>query len=205
MQEETENSNQDEIEERDFLNRIENIDQISDPVARVAIERHRIELGSRAEVHPRGGLQFKSTAILTFQRKIMWKFIKDVGVSFASGKTTDLVSISLPVEIFEPRSFLQRLTDSWIHSPDLLQKASNCSDPLERFKFVVAFAVSGLRYMCSQWKPFNPILGETFQAEFEDGTLAFLEQTSHHPPITNWQLFGKDKKYHFFGYSRWEA
>jgi hypothetical protein len=34
-------------------------------------------------------------------------------------------------------------------------------------------------------KPFNPILGETYQGNFDDGTEVYCEHTSHHPPITN--------------------
>ena len=34
-------------------------------------------------------------------------------------------------------------------------------------------------------KPFNPILGETFQAFYSDGTVIDIEHTSHHPPISH--------------------
>ena len=33
----------------------------------------------------------------------------------------------------------------------------------------MAFAISGLHNSCRQLKPFNPILGETFQAFWPDG------------------------------------
>jgi hypothetical protein len=36
-------------------------------------------------------------------------------------------------------------------------------------------------------KPFNPILGETFQIKVGDANL-YIEQTSHHPPILNYYL-----------------
>lgn len=43
-------------------------------------------------------------------------------------------------------------------------------------------------------KPFNPLLGETFEYQTKD--FKFLaEQVSHHPPITAWQCESKDKKY----------
>ena len=48
----------------------------------------------------------------------------------------------------------------------------------------------------SQWKPFNPILGETYQGGFTD-TKIDIEHISHHPPIAafyvknkNWTLSG---------------
>jgi hypothetical protein len=40
-------------------------------------------------------------------------------------------------------------------------------------------------------KPFNPILGETFQAKIGDTTY-YVEQTSHHPPITHYLFVGPE-------------
>ena len=39
-------------------------------------------------------------------------------------------------------------------------------------------------------KPLNPVLGETFQAKSIDGAKIYVEQTSHHPPITNFLMEG---------------
>jgi hypothetical protein len=51
--------------------------------------------------------------------------------------------------------------------------------------------VAGLQHCFQSWrKPFNPILGETWQAALSDGTALFLEQISHHPPISAFQMFG---------------
>ena len=51
--------------------------------------------------------------------------------------------------------------------------------------------VAGLQHCFQSWrKPFNPILGETWQATLSDGTELFLEQISHHPPISAFQMFG---------------
>lgn len=43
---------------------------------------------------------------------------------------------------------------------------------------------------CLPTKPFNPILGETFQAKFNQ-TQIFCEQISHHPPISSIFLASK--------------
>lgn len=51
-------------------------------------------------------------------------------------------------------------------------------------KNVIAFAISGLQYVSTQKKPFNPILGETFEGVWPDGTKIFMEHVSHHPPIS---------------------
>lgn len=55
--------------------------------------------------------------------------------------------------------------------------------------------------MCtSQHKPFNPLLGETFQGKFYDGTKFYMEHTSHHPPITNFLIEDVDGMYTMNGY-----
>lgn len=50
-------------------------------------------------------------------------------------------------------------------------------------------------------KPFNPILGETFQSKVGE-TLIYAEQTSHHPPILNYYV--KNPNFKAFGYAEVE-
>lgn len=104
--------------------------------------------------------------------------------------------ISLPVKIFEPKSTLQRICDYWSFAPLFLNKAAEEENHLTRFKTVIAFAVAGLYIPAKQLKPFNPLLGETFQGEFlNDGAKIYSEHISHHPTIMSFYLSGKDKKY----------
>eukprot|EP00698_Gefionella_okellyi_P001183 TRINITY_DN1109_c0_g1_i2.p1 TRINITY_DN1109_c0_g1~~TRINITY_DN1109_c0_g1_i2.p1 ORF type:complete len:266 (+),score=49.05 TRINITY_DN1109_c0_g1_i2:414-1211(+) len=69
----------------------------------------------------------------------------------------------------------------------------------------MTFCIAGLHSVCRQEKPFNPILGETFQARFDDGTAVYCEQVSHHPPVTAWEFVGPQNSYHFSGRGVWEA
>lgn len=57
---------------------------------------------------------------------------------------------------------------------------------------------SGLWYFISQMKPFNPILGETLEGFFVDGTKISVEHISHHPPISSFIIedFRDWYKYH---------
>lgn len=55
--------------------------------------------------------------------------------------------------------------------------------------------------ICKSKAPLNPILGETYQASKKDGTTIYLEQTSHHPPTTNFHLVGPEKNYEMFGFA----
>ena len=64
----------------------------------------------------------------------------------------------------------RRIADSFIYADYFLCKAAGklgisvcyfsvLEDPLERFKLMIAFHVSGLLFTCLDKKPFNPILG----------------------------------------------
>ncbi|CAB3386943.1 Hypothetical predicted protein [Cloeon dipterum] len=95
----------------------------------------------------------------------------------------ELSKITMPVIFNEPLSFLQRMVEYMEYSY-LLRVASEQEDPVDRMKYVAAFAVSALS---SNWerlgKPFNPLLGETYELERDDFRVV-CEQVSHHPPVS---------------------
>ncbi|CAK1543640.1 unnamed protein product [Leptosia nina] len=98
----------------------------------------------------------------------------------------DLSQISMPVTINEPLNMLQRLCEELEYS-ELLDSASICEDPVNRMALVAAFAVSAYAASAHRAasKPFNPLLGETYECVREDKGFKFLaEQVSHHPPIS---------------------
>ena len=51
----------------------------------------------------------------------------------------------------------------------------------------------------------NPILGETYQAVGQDGTMIYMEQIMHRPPITSFQFDGPDGLWTSHGWSSWGA
>ena len=88
----------------------------------------------------------------------------------------------------------------WTFAPLFLARAAETDDHLERLKNVIAFTHSCI-YICSnQNKPFNPLLGETLQGKFYDGSRFFCEHTSHHPPVSNFLLEGANNQYTMSGY-----
>ncbi|XP_070185405.1 oxysterol-binding protein-related protein 3-like [Littorina saxatilis] len=98
----------------------------------------------------------------------------------------DLTKISMPVTLNEPLSMLQRLCEELEYS-DLLDKAAEYDDPYERMIYVAAFAVSSYAssYYREGHKPFNPLLGESYECIREDKGWRFIaEQVSHHPPVS---------------------
>ena len=60
-----------------------------------------------------------------------------LGKKLLSG-SFDLVNISLPVKMFEPRSYLEKLADVWVY-PKFLEQAAHSSDPAERMVNVVTW------------------------------------------------------------------
>ncbi|XP_023018178.1 oxysterol-binding protein-related protein 6 isoform X2 [Leptinotarsa decemlineata] len=97
----------------------------------------------------------------------------------------DLSQISMPVALNEPLNVLQRLCEELEYS-ELLDKAAGIDDPYERMVEIAAFAVSAYASTLSRAgnKPFNPLLGETYECTREDKGFRFIaEQVSHHPPI----------------------
>ncbi|CAH1139253.1 unnamed protein product [Phyllotreta striolata] len=98
----------------------------------------------------------------------------------------DLSQISMPVTLNEPLNVLQRLCEELEYS-ELLDRAASIDDPYERMVEVAAFAVSSYASTLSRAgnKPFNPLLGETYECIREDKGFRFIsEQVSHHPPVS---------------------
>lgn len=97
----------------------------------------------------------------------------------------DIGRVTVPIHYNEPLSMLQRLSEEMEYA-ELLYKADVASDSVNRLMLVAAFAASG--YSNSDMrisKPFNPLLGETFEyVDKEKGFRYIAEQVSHHPPIS---------------------
>lgn len=108
----------------------------------------------------------------------------------------DLSKIPMPVNFSEPLSMLQRLTEDYEYA-DILDVAAKCNDACEQLAYVAAFTISSYSTTSSRTgKPFNPLLGETYECDRRDdlGWRAFSEQVSHHPPMVAQYCEGKDWK-----------
>jgi hypothetical protein len=96
----------------------------------------------------------------------------------------DMTKMTLPVSFNEPTSLLQRVAED-LEYTDLLDIAAGRSDSMERLVYVATYAASEYASTIGRVaKPFNPLLGETFEYVRPDkGYRFFVEQVSHHPPI----------------------
>ncbi|KAL1083766.1 hypothetical protein V6Z11_D09G219900 [Gossypium hirsutum] len=122
----------------------------------------------------------------------LWSMIKD-----NVGK--DLTRVCLPVYFNEPISSLQKCFEDLEYSYllDRAYKYGKEGNSLQRILNVAAFAVSG--YASSEGrhcKPFNPLLGETYEADYPDkGVRFFSEKVSHHPTLIACHCEGKGWKF----------
>ncbi|KAI9297005.1 hypothetical protein K502DRAFT_323508 [Neoconidiobolus thromboides FSU 785] len=109
----------------------------------------------------------------------LWSVLKN-----AIGK--DLTKISLPVHFNEPSSMLQRMAEDMEYSMLLDLASKQAGDGSERLLWVTAFAMSNYSSTDGRIaKPFNPLLGETFEYARPDRGYRYIsEQVSHHPPIS---------------------
>lgn len=91
------------------------------------------------DTHEEGGLAMNNRALLEQQRGAIFELIRDMGKQLLTGHI-NLVNLSMPVKMFEPRSYLEKLSDVWVHSR-ILTKAASCDDQLLRLKWVVTWCV----------------------------------------------------------------
>lgn len=126
----------------------------------------------------------------------------------------DMSALSMPVDMNEPVTILQKYAELLEYS-DLIENAlkyNHEENSGEQILRIAAFATSYLSSMRhkvrSSRKPFNPLLGETFELVREDKGFRFLcEKVSHRPPVfalnvdsANWNLsFSPSPSQKFWG------
>ncbi|KAF8934971.1 hypothetical protein BGZ58_005324 [Dissophora ornata] len=120
----------------------------------------------------------------------LWAILKN-----SIGK--DLSKITLPVYFNEPTSMLQRMAEDAEYI-ELLDKAVRQRGATERILFIAAFAMSNYSSTIGRVaKPFNPLLGETYECCREDKQFRYIsEQVSHHPPIS--ACYCESPNYNFY-------
>ncbi|GLT43333.1 hypothetical protein SLA2020_172920 [Shorea laevis] len=111
------------------------------------------------------------------ERESYWKMMH----RYIGSDVTSMVT--LPVLIFEPMTMLQKMAELMEYSY-LLDQADECQDPYLRLVYASSWAISVYYAYQRTWKPFNPILGETYEMVNHGGITFISEQVSHHPPMS---------------------
>uniref|UniRef100_A0A2N9IZE7 Oxysterol-binding protein n=1 Tax=Fagus sylvatica TaxID=28930 RepID=A0A2N9IZE7_FAGSY len=113
----------------------------------------------------------------SIDRDSYWKIMQ----KYIGSDVTSMVT--LPVLIFEPMSMLQKMAELMEYSY-LLDLADECEDPHMRLVYATTWFISVYYGLQRTWKPFNPILGETYEMVNHGGITFIAEQVSHHPPMS---------------------
>lgn len=167
------------------------LEELNKPVAKTPEE-----VFADFSIEKDGNLKLTNEELVNAQKGILTYVLKKATTKILEGK--GIVGLSLPVRIFEPRSTIERVCDVWTYAPHYLTKAA-ASEGVDRIREVMSFIVAALPHSLSQWKPFNPLLGETYQGVLPDGTTIDCEHISHHPPITSMYVNSK----HWKAYGSW--
>lgn len=115
-------------------------------------------------------------------RNLIFEILKQIKPGMEMSK------IPLPAHILEPRSVLERISDMFTH-PSLFGQIAAAPTPRERLVALLRWYMSSLHVKPRGLKkPYNPVLGETFECYFAKGTPDevhfFAEQVGHHPPVS---------------------
>ena len=130
------------------------------------------------------------------QKKMISHIISKINNSYIKGQ--NILNFTFPVSVCDKRTLLQVFAYEFRESPYILNKIFYSPDPIEKLKTMTSFLISQLYLSVLRIKPFDPLLGETYQVKI--GNLnCYFEQTSINPPITNIYCFDSDYLYKIYG------
>ena len=148
------------------------------------------------KVSPTGeGLIYMNKKVLKTQKNMLTYLLKRLGSNILQGKS--ISSISFPIDLYEPRSELEKYTNDLSLGPYFLEKASLLDDSIEQLKLIITYFIASMHLNVSQKKPFVSRIGETLQAKLKDYEIYF-EQIKQ-DPITSYFLM-KGEQFDMYGY-----
>ncbi|CAD8105315.1 unnamed protein product [Paramecium primaurelia] len=154
--------------------------------------------------HKDGGKVCRNKKLIRTLRAIGRDIINQIGRQILSGNL-NLTTVSFPIKAMIPKSALEKVLMSSCLFPLYINRATQEKDPIERLKLIICATLGNFYVNCSFLKPLNPILGETISGFYQDGTIAYAEQISHHPPVSYFLTIGPKNSYRFYGYYNYEA
>jgi hypothetical protein len=129
-----------------------------------------------------------SDADLEEERKLTWVLLRKFTNAIFS---MDFTSFSFPVGYSEQRSFLERTADLFTFvADDYADQIRNSGVTETRLQLLATGVIASFHIYMKYKKPWNPVLGETLVSKWPNGVTLYAEQTSHHPPISDFQILG---------------
>jgi hypothetical protein len=144
------------------------------------------EVETDFKIRESGELKLINETLKEKQKGVISDVLKKLTSLLLEGKS--FVNLSLPIRIFEPRAQSERMCDSLHFFPYYLEVAAQTTDPVERIKLILTPLFATFHHCLSQYKPFNPLLGETYQGTIGPRTEIYLEHISHYPPINAYYI-----------------
>jgi len=134
-------------------------------------------------------------------KKLGYKAIKYLIAKFSKNifQGKSIFNNSLPVFLFDKRTLHSAFAYEQRLAPIFLTKAAFCLDKIERLKWVTTYLISCLHFSVTQIKPFNPIIGETFQCRACNIDI-YIEQTVNHPITLNFYCKELNNEFIMYGY-----
>lgn len=128
--------------------------------------------------------------------------VSKFGENLLSGKS--ILNISLPVFMFDKRTLHEAFAWEQAYAPYFLTRAFYSKDKLERLKWITTHLIGFLHLSVIQIKPFNPIIGETFQCRIGNIDL-YVEHTVNHPITANFYAREINGNFTLYGYQITDA
>ena len=143
------------------------------------------------------GLILLDASIAERHKKVISWLISKIGSTLIKGQS--VMNISLPVYIFDGRTMLEIFAYELKQSPIYLSRAFYAPNQMEKLRWVTTFFISQLYLSPLQTKPFNPIIGETFQTKIGNMNI-YCELIVHKPPTCSFYCIDDNRTYKFYGY-----
>uniref|UniRef100_A0A7S0EDB9 Oxysterol-binding protein n=1 Tax=Hanusia phi TaxID=3032 RepID=A0A7S0EDB9_9CRYP len=146
-----------------------------------------------------GGVGIQNPEHAKACRSVLSLMISQMGRNLLSGG--NVMNVSFPIQCCQPRTVLEIGAQMGQFTHIYLPRAAVTKDPVERMKNVVACFIAAMPLTSGNFlKPLNPILGETLQVDYGDGSKLYMEQTCHHPPVSSFCLVPPSQSYTVSGH-----
>ena len=134
-------------------------------------------------------------------KKVGYEAVKYLVAKFSKNilEGKSILNISLPVFMFDKRTLQIAYAYEQRLAPNYLTKAALCIDKIERLKWMTTYLISCLHFSVIQLKPFNPIIGETYQCRVGNLDI-YIEQTVNHPITLNIYIKELNGNFIIYGY-----
>ena len=127
------------------------------------------------------------------ERKASYSLVKKFTMNIFK---MDFTCFSFPCIFSEPRSFLERTSDMFTFLANkYIERAQKETNPEDKLLQLAIGIIAGFHLYMKSKKPWNPVLGETYVCRWPNGTTFYGEQTSHHPPTSDFQIFGPNNSW----------